>query len=230
MSGRNATYAVPECSRSGTLAACAPSRRSGCLSPFMSPTPETDQPVRSSAAAPSSRRPRSPSFARSISRCGLPAEDHVHGARVVAAVLVGLLRADDDVCPAVPVEVSGAGDGARGVVELGGAVDPEASLAKRPEVDLPRPAAEDDVRGARVFPPVGIGRRRADEDVGPAVAVDVARARDRPADSAEDDLPAGVAVDLEAALTERCEVDGLRRALPEDDVGRAGVTHARCCS
>ena len=149
-----------------------------------------------------------------------PAEDHVHRARIVAAVLVGLLRADDDVCPAVPVEVSGSRDGARGVVELGGAVDSEASPAKRREVDPPRSAAEDDIRGARVLPPVGIGRRRADEDVGAAVAVDVARARDRPADSTEDDFASGVPVDLEAALTERCEVDGVRRALPEDDVGR----------
>ena len=37
-----------------------------------------------------------------------PAEDDVHRARIVAAVLVGLLRAHDDVRPAVSVEVSGA--------------------------------------------------------------------------------------------------------------------------
>ena len=216
MSGRNATYAVPEFSRSGALAACAPRRRSGCLSPFMSPTPETDQPVRSSAAAPSSRNPRSPSFARSIfaaDACRRPRTP----SRVGAAVLVGLLRADDDVRPAVTVEVSACRrrssrrSRTRRRRRFGSlrreALARSTLPAPRPKTTYAEPESSRRLASAAVAPMRTSARPSPLTSPGPAT--------DQPTPP-KTISPLDIPVDLEAALSESCKVDGLRRALPED--------------
>ena len=82
-----------------------------------------------------------------------------------------------------------------------------------------RARAEDDVGGSRVRPSQRVRAVGADDDVRPPVAVDVARARDRPAGP----VAGRRAVDPEAAATEGREVDLHRRGLAEDHVGGTRV-------
>ena len=142
------------------------------------PTP----PARSPAAAPSIRKPAGPSAARSTFVGRGLAEDDVGGARDSAAVVVGVIAPDDHVRAAVAVHVSRARDRVARVVAGGRAVDPE---ARRPSAARStvagRGLAEDDVGRAGVRPGRCCRRQRADDHVGPAVPVHVARARDRAA-------------------------------------------------
>ena len=103
--------------------------------------------------------------------------------------------------------------------ELGCAVDAEAASAERREVDRRRrPLPEDDVGGARLLAEVVVGLRCSHDDVGEAVAVDVACRGDRKSGV----VTLRSAVDPETASAEAREVDRRRRSLPEDDVRRAG--------
>jgi hypothetical protein len=103
------------------------------------------------------------------------------------------------------------------------ALDAEAALAEGDELEEHGVAvglAEDDVGGAGGGA-VDRGLGRADEDVGDAVAVDVADA----ADGGAGDVAGLLADDLEAGVGvgELAEEGGLAERAAEDDVDAAGV-------
>ena len=158
-------------------------------------------------------------------------EDHEGRAGVAAVGGVRALGADDHLGPPVAVHVGhGADAGARAVVRRLRREPHDAGRAARVELRGAR-AAEDDVGRAgprlglalaaeRLADPVAVRvDRRADDHVGQAVAVDVARRRDGAAEAVAG-LRAG---QPHAARAQLAEVLGQALGGAEDDVGGAGV-------
>ena len=154
------------------------------------------------------------------------AEHHI----ALAGVAVGTRRPDDQVIEAVAVDVARARDRAAAVVTGVDPVEPEAVRAvERGQIEArgeARGRAEDDVALAGDLLPSGIGARRPDDQVVDAVAVEVARARDR-----EAAVVIGVdPVEPEAvAAVERGQIEarGEARGGAEHHVALAGVVTAR---
>ena len=137
---------------------------------------------------------------RFVAKALVAAENHIGFPGVVAAV-VAKKRADNDVVKAVAVDVAGGGDAVTCVIEVGVALDDEALLAgETRHIDVDRDGASENHigfagvvwdRGVNAAVIAGI---RADDEIGEAVAVDVAGRRD----AAAEPVALGVAGDDEA--------------------------------
>ena len=147
-------------------------------------------------------------------------EEEIRGTRLVAAVAVRRMGADQDVGPLVAVDVACGSDRPAGEVVGHLAVDSRAGATESTEVDGPSVLlAVHDVGGARVLAPVVVGLLGAHQQVGAAVEVDVSKSRDRRTRQ----IARPRAVDPEAPVPERREVDGRRRRLAEHDEGGSRV-------
>ena len=111
--------------------------------------------------------------ASEIDRSGAFASEHdVSG--------IGIGRTDGDVRETVAVHVAGGGDRRARVIRRRRADEDEPCPVRRDATEIGRPAsAEDHVGRARLRERRRVRARRADQDVGPAVAVHVARVGDR---------------------------------------------------
>ena len=113
----------------------------------------------------------------------LPPEDQIDGAGIGPPGVV-VRRRDEDIVETIAVDVAGRGDGKAGAVVGGIAEDLEAvGRVEFGEVDRADAAglAEDHISGAGIVAAFAI-RRRAEEEVGKAVAVDVAGPGKAPAE------------------------------------------------
>ena len=207
----------------------APTIRSSKPSPLTSPAEETLKPAWSPAVSPWMMKPSAGRERREVDH--LPAravdraearrlaEHHIGLAGIVAAV-VAAVRPDDQVGEAVAVDVARRGDAVAGVVARRIALDDEA-VGRRESVVRSitcRPPAVDRAEARRLAEHhiglAGIGAAvvaagRADDQVGEAVAVDVARR----GDAAAGLVARRIALDDEAVGgRERREVDHLPAA------------------
>ena len=152
------------------------------------------------------------------------AEHHVAAAALGAGRGVAAVRADDQVGDAVGVDVAGGRDIKAALVERGLAVDDEAALpaCHGREVDArPRAAAEDHIAAAGIGTACRVGTEGADDQVGQAVAVEVAHGRDTAAAA----VGTALTIDAEAAAAARhgAELDGGGRRAAEDDIAATRV-------
>src|SRR5262249_31081961 len=110
------------------------------------------------------------------------AEDDVGGAGVRTPARIRRGRADDEVVEAVTVEITGGRAGKPGFGIPRSADDAKAvARGQVGQVDIGQAAglAEDHIGGAGLLPPVRAFDRRADDEVGEPVAVDVPGGSDR---------------------------------------------------
>jgi len=157
------------------------------------------------------------------------AEDHVATAGIAAARRIAAVGADDQVAETVAVDVAGGRDCSVATLVTGAlAIDDEATAAGGDcrEVDGATAAlAEDHVAAPAIDTGPWITGRSPDDQVGKAVAIDVARGRNT--------LPTLVmgtlAVDHEtaAAVGNRRQVDGTAAGLAENHVAAPGTVRTR---
>ena len=152
------------------------------------------------------------------------AEHHIARAGI-GAVRIGTAGADDQVGEAVAVDVAGRGDRAAAAVIRRHAAELEAVAAvEAREVEVggkARGLAEHHIARARIGA-VRIGPVGADDQVGEAVAVDVARRGDRAAAV----VIRRHAAELEAVAAveaRQVEIGGKARGLAEHHIARAGI-------